>query len=234
METKNNENGNFGVTIFLFLLAGVLLVFSVKQQINTEKTTKELSDKISQKVTDEVKKELPNIINESEQKNSEYPDFFSLKDLKKLEIIKNFTSWTPDAHVDDTKVIKKIILEKGNLAKGYIYLKTSINDKTFSIWESIYIKMNNVGGHLFRPDSLPIPKSNKTELLYALDNISYLPTVPYSENKTPQKANWFNFFIDGKKIEVISFISSLRPALIEEITLYYDCTVESDCSLVVQ
>jgi transcription antitermination factor NusG len=234
METKDKKIGNFGVTIFLFILAAILLFFSVKQQLNTEKTSKELSDKISQKVAEDVKKELSDIIKESEQKISEYPDYFSIENLKKLDIVKNFSSWTPNASVDDNKMVREIILEKGNIAKGYIYIKTSINDQAFSSWESIYIKMNNVGGHLFRPNSLPIPKSDKTELLYTLDNISFLSSVPYSETKTPQKANWFDFFKDNNKIQVITFISSLKPAMIEEISLYYDCISGSDCLLTIK
>jgi len=63
-QTKNKANGNIGITIFLFILAGTLLFFSVKQQLNTEKTLTELSDKISQKVMEDVKKELPDIIKE--------------------------------------------------------------------------------------------------------------------------------------------------------------------------
>ena len=237
MEQRNKENkasGNIGITIFLFILAGVLLFFSVKQQLNTEKTSKELSDKISQKVTEDVKKELPDIIKESEQKISEYPDYFSLKNLKKLNVVENSSSWTPNASVDENKMIKEIILEKGDIAKGYIYVKTSINNQAFSSWESIYIKMNNTGGHLFRPNSLPIPKSDKTELLYTLDNILFLSSVPYSETKIPLKTNWFDFFKDKNKIQVIAFISSLKPAMIEEISLYYDCVSGSDCLLTIK
>jgi len=165
METKDKKIGNFGITIFLFILAAVLLFFSVRQQLNTEKASKDLSDKISQKVTEDVKKELPDILKESEQKISEYPDYFSLKNLKKLDIVKNFSSWTPNASIDENKMVKEIILERGEVAKGYVYVKTSINEQAFSSWESIYIKMNNIGGHLFRPNSLSIPKSDKTELI---------------------------------------------------------------------
>jgi len=213
METKDKKIGNFGITIFLFILAAVLLFFSVRQQLNTEKASKDLSDKISQKVTEDVKKELPDILKESEQKISEYPDYFSLKNLKKLDIVKNFSSWTPNASIDENKMVKEIILERGEVAKGYVYVKTSINEQAFSSWESIYIKMNNIGGHLFRPNSLSIPKSDKTELLYTLDNISFLSSVPYSETKTPLKANWFNLFKDNNKIQVIAFISFLFSSL---------------------
>ena len=143
METKDKKIGNFGITIFLFILAAVLLFFSVRQQLNTEKASKDLSDKISQKVTEDVKKELPDILKESEQKISEYPDYFSLKNLKKLDIVKNFSSWTPNASIDENKMVKEIILERGEVAKGYVYVKTSINEQAFSSWESIYIKMNN-------------------------------------------------------------------------------------------
>ena len=119
--------------------------------------------------------------------SSEYPDYSSLKDLKKLVIVENFQSWTPNSDPKTFKSIERMILEKGNITKGYIYVKTSINNKAFSSWESIYMKMNDNGGHLFRPNSLPVPKSDKTELLFALNNIFYLPSIPYSETKTPKK-----------------------------------------------
>jgi hypothetical protein len=234
METNSKKNGSVGVTIFLLLLAGSLLFVSIKQQTNSEKNNKELSDQISKKVTEDVKKELPNIIEKSEQANSEFPDYSSLKDLKKLDIVDNFTSWTPNANLDDNKVIKKVILDKGDISKGYIYVRTSINGKAFTSWESIYLKMNNIGGHLYRPNTLPMPKSDKTELLYALDNISCLSTAPYSETRTPQKADWFTYFRNSKQIEIVSFISSLKPATIEEISLYYDCASGSDCLLKVE
>lgn len=234
MEANNKKNGSIGVTIFLLLLAGSLLFLSIKQQMNSDKNNKELSDQISKKVTEDVKRELPNIIEKSEQTNSEFPDFSSLKDLKKLDIVDNFISWTPNASLDDNKVIRKIVLDKGDISKGYIYVRTSINGKAFTSWESIYLKMNNIGGHLYRPNTLPLPKSDKTELLYALDNISYLSSAPYSETRNPQKADWFTYFKNSRQIEIVSFISSLKPAMIEEISLYYDCAASSDCLLKVE
>lgn len=231
MNKEDQKKGNVGATIFLFILAIILLIFSVKQQLNSNKKDKELSNEISQKVSETVKREISDVLDNKEQKNSEYPDYYSLSSLKKLPIVNNFESWTPSSSLVDNKIKKEIIIEKGNLSKGYVYIRSSLNKKALSTWESIYLKMNNNGGHLFRPDSLPIPKSDKTEMLFALDNIAYLSSLPYSENKVALKTNWFNYFKDDKKIEIITFISSLKPALIEEVSLYYDCIDSTNCLL---
>ena len=228
---EQNESGNLGVTIFLFLLAIVLLIFSIRQQFDSKEKQDQLVKDISEKVTDNISKEVANIVTEENKKSSEFPDYNSLSDLKKLNIISDFESWTPDTKVFDEKVKKVIVIDKGKIGKGYIYIKASVNDKPITLWESLYLKMNNVGGHIFRKSSLPVPQSSKTELLFSLDNVFYLPSVPYSENRTPLKANWFNFFRDNGRVEVWSFISSLKPAKIDEITLYYGCKDNSDCIL---
>lgn len=122
-------------------------------------------------------------------------------------------------------------MDKGVLSKGYIYIKASMNGGSLTQWESISIIMNGVGGHLFRPQSLPTPNNEKkTELLYALNYIS-LTDIPYNEQNTPHIVNWFELFNEGNTIEVYSFISSLRPALIDEISIYYQCAKDSDCLL---
>ncbi len=116
---------------------------------------------------------------------SDYPDYESLQHLVSLPIENNFESWTPNSKTEDAKSIKKIVIEKGALSKGYLYIEASIDGKPLTQWESIYIKMNNLGGHLFRPQSLPVPTIDKTELLFALNDIPYIE-LPYSEHKISQ------------------------------------------------
>lgn len=218
---------NVGVNIFLFILAIALIFFAIRQQVVEKSNNKELTNEISQQIIDKIKNDSSVISSSS----PEFSDFQSLNNLKKLEIVKNFESWTPSAQLDDKKIKKLIILDKGELSKGYIYIKTSINGNPLTTWESIYLKMNNEGGHMFRPNSLAIPQATKTEILFSLDNIYYLPSVPYSEKSIPKSTDWFKFFEDNKKIEFLSFVSSLKPAVIEEISLYYDCKPNSDCVL---
>ena len=230
MNNNKERKANVGITIFLLIIAFVLLLFSVKQQMNTEKEKEELSQEISKRVINEVSE----IIEQEATRPSEFPDYDSLERLKSLVVVNNFESWTPDAKVDIGKTKKVIVVEKGKLAKGNLYVRASINSKALSKWESIYVKMNNEGGHLFRIQSLSIPKSEKTELLYSLDDIPYLFSVPYSEQKIPARADWFKFFRDKRRIELITFISSLKPVLIESMVLYYECIDDTECLLSIE
>jgi hypothetical protein len=225
----NDKKASMGITIFVFLLAIILLVLSIYQQNKSNKQkdelSKEITDKVTQNVTDVIKDKV------NQPLPAELADYQSLTGLKKLPLVENFNSWTPDKKLEDDKIRKVIVLDNGKLAKGYIYIRASLSNKALSQWESIYIKMNNLGGHLFRPQSLEVPKTEKTELLYALNDVPYLPNAPYSEQLRPSRANWFGLFEDKKKVEVLTFISSLRQAKIEEISLYYGCVDDNECAL---
>ncbi len=166
-----------------------------------------------------------------EPKPSEYPDYDSLEDLNSLEIIKNVTSWVPGAKIEKIITYRKKMISKGEFARIYLYAEASVNGKPLTQYESLYVALNGVGGHLFRPQSLKIPADTITRLLYAVNNIPYLPTIPYSENKTPLAVNWFPLFKDDSVIVVNTFISSLKPAEIEKITIYYECAEGSDCKI---
>lgn len=223
MADSPKNKANTGLTIFLFLMALALIFFSVKQQF--DKKTQE--EELAQKIGDQVAQEVKNVLT----KPSEFPDYDSLLVLKKLEVVKNFSSWTPDAAIEEKKVKKSIVLDKGKLAKAYVYIRVSLDGKALTRWESIYLKMGEAGGHLFRKESLSVPSSDKTELLFALDSVPYLTSVPYSELRVPFYTDWFQFFRDGRKVQVLTFISSLRPALVEEISIYYGCINSDECEL---
>lgn len=237
---------DIGINIFLLLIAAFLLFSSAQQQMDIEKEreklsqeitnkigkeSEEISNKISEEVSANVAKEVLIEIEQSLPKPPALPDYDSLNNLKLLTLVKNFESWTPNAEIVNDKVAEVNIHQKGELAKGYLFIEASLDKKALSKWESIYIKINNEGGHLFRSNSLPVPSSGNTELLFALDDIYYLSSVPYSERRTPSNLSWFNYFQDGKIINLITFISSLRPALINEISLYYGCIKDGECVL---
>jgi hypothetical protein len=165
-------------------------------------------------------------------KPSEYPDFDSLPKLHKLSLVTNFETWTPTAKTESNKTSTKIVVQKGTISKAYIYVRASLDNKALTQWESIFVQMNNKGGHLFRPQSLSVPPSEQTELLFALNYIPYLPHHPYSDKKTPTIIDWFTFFKDKAEINVYTFISSLRPAKLEELTIYYQCVSNDECELI--
>ena len=167
-------------------------------------------------------------------KPSEYPDYDSLKNLTPLTIIEDAISWSPEAKVENIIGYSKQLKSFGQFARIYLYAEGSVNNKPLTQYESLYVKMNNSGGHLFRPQSLKIPPDTITQLLYAINNIPYLTSIPYSENKTPFTADWFQFFKNNSSITLNVFISSLKPATINKIILYYDCVEGSDCKIEIE
>lgn len=205
-ETKDTQiKANIGVTVFLFLLAAGIIFFSIREQIR--------------------------IGNEPEINASLYPDYAAIQRMQKVTIVKNFETWTPDSEIPDAYVKELGLVRTGRLSRGYVYVRATVEGSALTKWESVYVKLDEAGGHLFRSKSLPIPHNGKTELLYALDDVPYLSTVPYAEDRSPEHADWFSLLNEKPSMYAFTFISSLRLATIEELSIYYDCTTGSDCSL---
>lgn len=219
------------LVVQLFIMGIAVASWAIGMYL-TGQIRKEAQESTTIQVSTQVKEAIADI--EKERVASNYPDYNSLNSLKKLNIISNFESWTPNAKKDPQKTQTVIVLDSGELAKGYLYIKASVEGKALSRWESMFVQMNFRGGHLLRTKGLPVPPNEKTELLYALDDISYVITVPYRENDNYSKTNWFNLFKPGSQIRIDTFISSLKPAVIEEMSLYYDCSDSVECSLSVK
>ena len=163
-------------------------------------------------------------------KISDYPDYDSLSTLNNVTLVKDFDSYTPEGKLLDKDIINGIILKNGKITKGYLEIIASINNKPLTTWESIYFKApynveNNYlfGGHIFRPDSLKVPANDKTYLLFALNSIPFLSTFPYSESKEPITYDLFTIINGNKEVKFLTFISSLNPAKIDSIKIYYEC-----------
>jgi len=160
-----------------------------------------------------------------------YPDYARLRDMKKLELVRDFISWTPNSGLENDKIKNINISQQGNLSEAYLYARVTVDNKKLTKYDSFYLKMNNQGGHLFRASSLAAPDSAFSELLFPLEKVDYLPNVPYDENRQPSQINWLNYFQDKARINVYTFISSWRQGEILELGIYYDCQIDSDCSL---
>ena len=155
-----------------------------------------------------------------------------LAGMQQLQLAKDFASWTPDAKIDDAKVRTGSLVVKGQIAKAYLSAEASVDGKPLSKYESLFVKFNDAGGHLFRPKSLETPKDDAyTSLLYELNDVSVLPSVPYDESRTPATADLSATLKDGKTVKLTAFISSMKPALIDDLTLSYVCADGSDCSV---
>lgn len=155
----------------------------------------------------------------------------SLKGMKTVLLAQNLESWTPDAQVSAGKLVSKRLEVKGEFAKAYLVAKASEGGDGLTRWDSFYFKLNDAGGHLFRPLSLPFPSASATSLLYDLKDVAVLPNVPYDENRTPDHADLMATLRDGHTVAVTSFISSLRQSQIDELSLFYSCADSKDCSI---
>lgn len=224
---KNTEDIlkiTFAILMIIIGIIGIIYVYNNK----SSETVREIKK--------EIKKEIIDSLDKREKYSlSKYRDYYSLSNMMKLEIIKDTVSWTPKHNLKLFSFSNKILI-KENIVTGYIFVRVSLNKHPFTSWESIYIKMNYKGGHLFRPNSLPVPDSisnynNQTILLYPLNEIPYLKTIPYSELKTPLIINWFDLFVKDKIITFDTFISSWRKAKIEEISIYYEGMNPTDSCL---
>jgi hypothetical protein len=166
---------------------------------------------------------------EGESASEAYAD---LDGMKSLPLAEGFASWTPGAKVEDEKVRGGQLAVTGEVAKAYLRVKASVEGKPLTKYESVFVKLNDAGGHLFRPMSLATPAdAAATVLLYDLADVAVLPSVPYDETRTPEKADLRATLAAGKAPKLTAFISSLRPALLEEMSLSYVCAEGSDCAI---
>lgn len=220
----------------LFLIGFLLYLIDINNTITTK--TKIITESIQLE-----KARIEDSISTKKSLGINYQDFQLLAQMKKLVIIDNVESWTPN-YSTKSKSIQKRILSSGDIAKAYLFIKVSLPDGPFTSWESIYIKMNNKGGHIFRPNSLKIPDNASvdtvngkvfTTLLFKLNDIPYLAKRPYSETRTPLYIDWLSYFEKEKTITIDAFISSLRKAYIDEISIYYEGVNRNDeCLKVVE
>ncbi len=155
-----------------------------------------------------------------------------LDGMTRLELAEDFASWTPGAALEDEKTLGGSLAVTGRVAKAYLAVKASLDGKPLTKYESVFVKFNDEGGHLFRPMSLETPEdAATTSLLYDLSGVPVLPSVPYDETRAPETADLRATLEDGRTVKLTAFISSLRPALIEELSIAYVCAEGSDCAI---
>jgi hypothetical protein len=165
------------------------------------------------------------------QETQQYQD---LAGMRQLELAKDFASWTPGAKVEPEKTRSANLVVLGTVSKAFLTVKTSVDGKPLTKYESVFVKLNDAGGHLFRPQSLATPGADVTSLLFSLNEVPVLPSIPYDETRTPSQANLLDVLEDGKIVKLTAFISSLRPALLDELSLSYMCAEGSDCSVTIR
>jgi|GEM_PF-2949485 hypothetical protein len=238
MTEKNNKGGNFGVTIFLLLLSGALLFFSVKQKKELESSKEELAKQISEQVSEDIKKEI--LDNEKGGEKSKFPDYDAINGsnpdskIKNINISSDYVNNKP-ATIDFDGVRKDYIV-KGQFSRAYLCLDAFVdNNRPLRSWDDIYFTINDMGGHLI-PDenALPVPSGDSSKYLYNLNSISYFPRIQDKEQNKNKKDNMNLFWMlqDGNNLSVHVSISSNRPGrVINEASIYYECLEGSSCSI---
>lgn len=177
---------------------------------------------------------------------SEYPDYDI---IKRLEREGSFVHLIVEAKDRGQRELENQVGSRtgwlninGKFSRAYLYAEASINDRPISQFESVFVKLNYIGGHLFRPNSLKVPASeNRTELLYALSDASYITQkdfysspVGYSDSKPFAKINWFGFLNLKSRISFTGFLASEIDGSID-MKLFYECAPETpDCKISIE
>ncbi len=217
MDEKLSKQLNLAITAVFFAAAGLLVWSAINRQqtlVAGEDETASATDTADVAAT---------------------PEYASAKGFASVALAQGFASWTPDGKLDDTKTRSVTLEVVGEVAQAYLLVRATQGENTLTKWDSYYFKINHAGGHLFRPMSLPAPaEENVTVLLYDLSDVPYLPGVPYSEDRIPEKADLRAELKPGSHPVITTFISSLRPSEIVEATLSYKCAEGSDCALTIK
>lgn len=126
--------------------------------------------------------------------------------------------------------MKKVVTRRGGeLACGYLYAQAHKGTSQLEErYDSIYVNPQGLGGHLLRSRSLDLGTStvlNKTSVLFALQAVPYLPSVPYNPDaQNFESTDWIRLINSARKIEYLVGLSTLdSEGKIDEIRVAYKC-----------
>jgi len=167
-------------------------------------------------------------------KKPEIPDcsysFGSYQNLVKkgqyIDLLKNAPSYASQGEIKPIYPIT--IKRKGEIACGYLYVRVRNNGHPLNeAYDSIYINPQDLGGHLLRSRSISIPNpiAQTTEILLPLNEIPFLPHVPY--NPTASKfevADWVKLLNVTNQIKFwIGLSTQDTTGMIDEVRIAYKC-----------
>lgn len=159
-----------------------------------------------------------------------HPEFDSLSELRKLLLLPKVKSYTPNGDVQTYSYIK-YLQPSGEFSKMYLYAEISFNDGKLTGARDLYIKFQNLGGHI-KTRPLSVPESQISKLLYDTDNVQYVETI---QNPKIEAVSWLDILnstaMIGKVVRLDTFVSSREEAWIERMELYYQCSRQTDCSI---
>ncbi len=178
----------------------------------------------------------------SEESITKYPDFNFFKKLTKLELVTTTPSWVDDDGQVYGREFKKFIKTEGEISNAYLFVNSSVDyGEPLKIWDSIYISLSKevngysyqpLDGHLLRSESLAVPPTSTTALLYSLSDIPFV-SIPYSESNKPTYKNWLKLLQNAETFQFETFLSTQRRGgEILEVSIGYECDTKTpDCRL---
>jgi hypothetical protein len=227
------------LTIAMIQIVGVGIDF-LRGKLNLSKEVR-VESTLNEKEIEGIIK----IVEKAKPAPSKFSDYDYYQKLEKLPLVTSTESWVEkkgDAEKVEGRVFKKFIRANGNIANAYLFVDVSVdNGEPLKIWDSIYvslrkIKNNNLyiplDGHLLRSESLKVPDSDTTQLLYDLRQIPFT-AIPYSDNNKFTNKDWLLLLQNADKFQFETFLSTLREGgMIDNISIGYECSKETpDCGL---
>jgi len=156
--------------------------------------------------------------------------------MEKLLIIEDFSNSSSNG--EPTDAFTKELEVQGIITGGFLFVRASVNDKALTQYADIYVKImqpnkeeTELGGHLVASFSLETPKSKQfTELLFKLSDIKYKKSFDDSTNNV-LVGNWLAALNELEEKHVLGFTSTTQNGIIEEISIFYECLENTDCSI---
>jgi hypothetical protein len=149
-------------------------------------------------------------------------EYKELSKKQSLVLLKNQISYATNSEFVKSYDVSVERSGTGEIACGYLYVKTKTNQGMLHEWENVYIQPQQLGGHLLRSKSIVENLSEKsTESLFALDSITYRPSVG---SKKALIANWAKLLNVANIIKFDIALNTTNPTgTIEEIKIAYKC-----------
>lgn len=158
--------------------------------------------------------------------------------FKKVVVVKDFKNSSKQG--ESTETFEKFLVVTGTVSEGYLYIKADIDGHSLAMgYGDIYAKLiesatgiyREYGGHLIENQSLNTPKSDShTELLYDLASVKYKRSFNDS-NTEVLSGNWLEVLNNTHSKKIIGFSSTEQNGNIQEMTIYYSCLKNTNCSI---
>lgn len=173
-------------------------------------------------------------VDKVELPQSTHPDYDNFIKMNSLVIGEDIAT---NGSVATGKSFRKkyALSNKNSIEASYLYIEASVNGRPLSVYDDLYLKINDIGGHIIiDKNSLPVlQKEDMSVYLFPLNAISFKKDV---DAKPSQFSNDFNFLDsinNTGSFSILAHINSQRKnKRIIKISIGYDCNENnSGCSI---